>query len=134
MFFSHFPHHHKIHFPEKFIEIFQVCQKIWIFISLILTILVIFFFFFFFFKIKLQKKKNDVSISEIISAINIRIYINIVLVLLPIWWFGESCWPTQIKLVSKSPALEPWSWNINKTQSLPEEPIIVYMFGFFKVL
>ena len=130
MFFSHFPHHHKIHFPEKFIEIFQVCQKIWIFISLILTILVIFFFF----NLNLLQKTNDVSISEIISAINIRIYINIVLVLLPIWWFGESCWPTQIKLVSKRPALEPWSWNINKTQSLPEEPIIVYMFGFFKVL
>ena len=38
---------------------------------------------------------------------------------------GEgSYWPTQKKVPSRSPALEPSSWNkIIKTQSLPKEPI-----------
>ena len=53
-------------FPENFIEIHQVSQKLWIFTSSILTILANFLDIFTF---TCYKKSNDVSIYKIISAV-----------------------------------------------------------------
>ena len=53
-------------FPENFIEIYQVSQKIWVFISLILIIFVNILDIFTF---TCYKATNDVSIYQKISAV-----------------------------------------------------------------
>ena len=53
-------------FPENFIEIHQVSQKLGIFTSSILTIVVSFFYIFTF---TCYKKFNDISIYKVISAV-----------------------------------------------------------------
>ena len=53
-------------FPEIFIEIHQVSQKLWIFTSSILTILAKFLDIF---TLTCYKKSNDISIYKIISAV-----------------------------------------------------------------
>ena len=89
-------------FPERFIEINQVSQKLWIFPSSILTILVKFLDIF---TIISYNKSNDVSISKIMPAV---FRPGIILDRL-LKNYIKLQWPE--KLQSKRPALKPLSWN-----------------------